>query len=169
MAPRVRVILGAAVSAYFVSVLERSSMGVASLNAAERFHVGAAALSSLAVAQLVVYAAMQIPTGLLLDRFGARSLIVAGSLLTGSGNLVVAIAPQMSLAVIGRMTVGLGDALVFVSMIRLINGWVPGTRATRYTQLFANIGQLGQIASAVPFAYLLGFAGWTPAFVATSS
>ena len=167
--PRVGLILGSAVFAYFVSVIERSSMGVASLAAATRFDTGAAALSSLAAAQLAVYAAMQIPAGMALDRFGARKLIVFGSLLTGIGNLTVAVAEQLPLAVFGRMIVGFGDAFVFISMIRLINGWVSGPRATRFTQLFANLGQLGQIFSAIPFAYLLGAAGWAPAFGISSS
>jgi MFS family permease len=139
-------------------------MGVASLNAISRFQVGAAALSTLAVAQLAIYAAMQIPTGMLLDKHGARRLIIFGSLMTGMGNLIVALSPIFLLAIAGRMVVGFGDAFVFVSMIRLINGWLPGPRATKYTQLFANIGQLGQIASALPFAYILGVSGWTPAF-----
>lgn len=144
-------------------------MGVASLAATQRFDIGAASLSSLAVAQLAVYAAMQIPAGMILDRFGARNLIIFGSVMTGLGNLLVAFSPTLLVAVTGRMIVGFGDAFVFVSMIRLINGWVTGPRATRYTQLFANLGQLGQIASAVPFAFLLGFSGWTPAFSVASS
>jgi MFS family permease len=139
-------------------------MGVASIEAAQRFDVGAAALSTLAVAQLAVYAAMQIPVGMLLDRFGARKLIIFGSVATGVGNLIVAVSTALVFAVIGRMLVGFGDAFIFISMIRLVNGWVLGAKATRFTQLFANIGQLGQIASTVPFAYLLGIAGWTPAF-----
>lgn len=144
-------------------------MGVASLAAATRFDTGAAALSSLAAAQLAVYAAMQIPAGMALDRFGARKLIVFGSLLTGVGNLTVAVSEHLPLAVFGRMIVGFGDAFVFISMIRLINGWVSGPRATRFTQLFANLGQLGQVFSAIPFAFLLGAAGWAPAFGVASS
>lgn len=164
--PRAALTLGVAVFAYFVTIIQRSSMGVASLAATERFDIGATSLSSLAVTQLAVYAAMQIPAGLILDRFGARKLIIFGSLATGLGNLLVASTPNFSLAILGRMVVGFGDSFIFISMIRLINGWVQGPRATRLTQLFANLGQLGQIASAVPFAYLLGFAGWTLAFSA---
>jgi MFS family permease len=112
---------------------------------------------------------MQVPAGMLLDKFGAKRLIVFGSLFTGLGNLVVAISPELYLAVAGRAVVGFGDAFIFISMIRLINGWVSGSGATIYTQLFANLGQLGQLGSAVPFAYLLGVAGWAPAFTAISS
>lgn len=168
-AVRVRVILGAAVFAYFVSVIQRSTMGVASLSATVRFDTSAAALSSLAAAQLAVYAFMQIPAGIALDRFGARKLIIFGSILTGVGNLLVAFAEFLPMAVLGRMVVGFGDAFVFISMIRLIDGWVVGPKATRYTQLFANLGQLGQLVSAIPFAYLLGFAGWTFSFVLAST
>lgn len=168
-AVRVRVILGAAVFAYFVSVIQRSTMGVASLSATVRFDTSAAALSSLAAAQLAVYAFMQIPAGIALDRFGARKLIIFGSILTGVGNLLVAFAELLPLAVFGRMVVGFGDAFVFISMIRLIDGWVVGPKATRYTQLLANVGQLGQLVSAIPFAYLLGFVGWTFSFGLASS
>ncbi len=162
--PRVGVILGASVFAYFASIVARSSMGVASLAATNRFDIGAAALSSLAVAQLIVYAAMQVPVGLALEKFGSRRLIIFGGIVTGLGNGLVAFAPYLPMAIAGRMLVGFGDAFVFISMIRLLNSWVKGPRATRYTQLFANIGQLGQIASAIPFAYILGVYGWTPAF-----
>lgn len=144
-------------------------MGVATLSATIRFDTGAAALSSLAAAQLAVYAFMQIPAGVALDRFGARKLIIFGSVLTGVGNLLVAVAEQLPLAVLGRMIVGFGDAFVFISMIRLIDTWVVGGKATRYTQLFANLGQLGQLVSAIPFAHLLGFAGWTFSFSLAAS
>ena len=161
--------LGSAVFAYFVSVIQRSTMGVAALSASERFETSATALSSLAAAQLGIYALMQIPAGIALDRFGARRLIIFGSILTGLGNLVVAAAEQLPWAVVGRMVVGFGDAFVFISMIRLINGWVIGTKATRFTQLFANLGQLGQLVSAIPFAFILGIAGWSVSFSAAAS
>lgn len=166
---RVSFVLGSAVFAYFVSVIQRSTMGVAALSASDRFETGATALSSLAAVQLAIYALMQIPAGIALDRFGARRLIIFGSILTGMGNLVVAAAEQLHWAVLGRMVVGFGDAFVFISMIRLINGWVSGPKATRYTQLFANLGQLGQLVSAIPFAFILGFAGWSVSFSAVAS
>src|SRR3954462_14324873 len=56
------------VSVYFVAVIFRTSLGVAGLDAADRFHVGASALSTFSILQLLVYAGMQIPVGLLVDR-----------------------------------------------------------------------------------------------------
>ncbi len=59
-----------AIAAYMVAVLQRSSLGVAAVEATDRFSVNAAALSTLAVVQIVVYAALQIPVGVMLDRVG---------------------------------------------------------------------------------------------------
>jgi len=150
--------------AYVSAVTQRSTMGIASLVATERFHTTAEQLSALAVAQLLVYASMQIPVGLLLDRFGARVLLTIGAISMAAGQFVVAYSTQLSMAVAGRMLVGFGDAFTFISMIRLINGWYTGRRASQLQQWLGNGGQVGQIVSAVPFSYLLHADGWTRAF-----
>ncbi len=150
--------------AYVSAISQRSSMGVASLAASERFHTSAEQLGSLAVAQLVAYAGMQIPVGLLLDRIGPRKMLALGALLISSGQLVVAYAVILEPALAGRILVGIGDAFTFISLIRLINGWYVGSTASRLQQLLGNAGQLGQIVSAVPFALVLHLTGWTAAF-----
>lgn len=63
---------GIGVSVYFVAVIFRTSLGVAGLDAADRFHVNASALSTFSILQLLVYAGMQIPVGLLVDGLGTR-------------------------------------------------------------------------------------------------
>lgn len=151
--------------AYLMTVTNRSSMGVASLVASQRFEVAATSLSTLAVAQLIVYAVMQIPVGILLDRFGSRAMLIFGTLVMTFGQFLVAISTVLSTAVLGRMFVGLGDAFVFISIIRLVNGWFVGARATRVQQLLTNTGQLGQAVSAIPFAYLLADVGWNSSFM----
>ena len=159
----------AAVLAYFVAVSERSSIGVAAIEAADRFEANAAQLSTLTVLQLVIYAAMQIPVGVLLDRYGAKRLLVAGALLMAAGQLLVSSATVLTQAVIGRGILGAGDAFTFISMIRLINNWYQGPAATKRTQLYANFGQLGQVFSAVPFAYFLHHVGWSSAYLALAA
>ncbi|MFM6970998.1 MAG: MFS transporter [Rhodoluna sp.] len=155
--------------AYLLAVTNRSSMGVAALAATDRFEVNAAALSTLAVSQLAVYAVMQIPVGILLDRFGPKRLLLFGSIAMGFGQIVVGIATQLSIAVVGRMFVGLGDAFIFISLIRLVSGWYTGAPATRIQQLLTNFGQLGQAVSAIPFAALLSITGWQFAFMTLGS
>lgn len=155
--------------AYMVAVTQRSSLGVAGVLASERFDVGATALSTLAVAQLAVYAALQIPVGMLLDRFGPARLILVGALLMSGGQLIVALAPELSVAVVGRMLVGAGDATTFVSGLRIIAAWFPPRRVPIFVQWYGNLGQLGQVLSAVPFGFLLRSTSWTPAFLSVAS
>jgi len=118
----------------------------------------------LAVLQLVVYSGMQVPVGILLDRFGSRVLLSFGALAMASGQLLVAFAPTLEVAIFGRMLVGLGDACTFISMIRMANNWLTGKAASRAQQWMATLGQLGQVASAIPFVWFLQLAGWQKAF-----
>ena len=155
--------------AYFSAVLQRTSLGVAGVAATERFGGSAAVLSSLAVVQLLVYAAAQIPVGVLIDRFGPRVLMISGTSLMVSGQLLLAFAPNISTAVIGRILVGAGDATIFISMIRLISSWFTGKIVPLLSQWLGNIGQLGQVMSAVPLAWVLHSWGWTPAFVSAAA
>jgi MFS family permease len=143
-------------------------LGVATLIASERFDTNAQELATLAVFQLVVYAGMQIPVGILLDRFGAKKLLIIGALVMATGSFTVALAPNLGVAVFGRMLVGMGDSFTFISMIRMINGWYQGAKATRMQQNVSTVGQLGQFVSAVPFWFLLEHLGWNFSFTAIS-
>ncbi|MGO2111662.1 MAG: MFS transporter [Pseudoclavibacter sp.] len=155
--------------AYLVAVAQRSSLGAAGIIATERFETSATQLSALAVMQVVVYAGLQIPVGMLLDRFGPSRLIVAGAALMVLGQATVAISPDLAWAIVGRMLVGAGDATTYVSGLRLIGSWFAPRRVPIMTQWYSATGQVGQILSALPFAALLGAAEWTPAFLSITS
>jgi MFS family permease len=157
-------VLAVAGIAYFLAVTQRSSLGVATLIASERFNTNAQQLATLAVFQLVVYAAMQIPVGILLDRYGAKSLLAVGAFIMAAGQFTVAFAPNLTTAVVGRMLVGMGDSFTFISMIRMVNGWYQGAKASRVQQYVSTVGQLGQFFSAVPFWFMLENLGWTAGF-----
>jgi len=108
---------------------------------------------------------MQIPVGILLDRFGPRAMLSIGAVVMAIGQVFVASADSLETAIFGRMLVGMGDAFTFISMIRMSNNWLSGRQAVTAQQWLATIGQLGQILSAVPFAYLLHLSGWNNAFL----
>jgi len=151
-----------------VAVLQRTSMGVAGISAAHRFDISASVVSTLAVVQLVIYAALQIPVGVLLDRFGPRSLIATGAAFMLIGQALLALAPSIGLAVVGRILVGAGDALTFISVVRLLTTWFSGRVLPVLSQWTGNIGQLGQVLSAIPLSFALHRFGWTPAFLAAA-
>jgi MFS family permease len=164
--PRIRlwVIWVVGLAAYMVGVMQRTSFGIAGLDAAVRFHAAPAALSGFVVLQLLVYASLQVPAGVLLDRFGARKLVAAGALIMAAGQLVLAVASGLPLAIAARVLVGAGDALTFISVLSVVGAWFPARRVPLMTQLTGLIGQLGQVLSAIPFAALLHGPGWASAF-----
>jgi MFS family permease len=163
------IIFGVGVFAYLVAVMQRTTIGVAGVEAADRFHSTASVLSTLAVVQLIVYAGMQVPVGVLIDRLGSRTLMLFGMALMVAGQLTVAFAPSIGIAVIGRVLVGAGDAAIFTPLMRLITSWFRGRFVPQLSQWVGNIGQLGQIASAVPFAIMLHLGGWTSAFLSAAA
>jgi MFS family permease len=157
-----------ALAAYIVAVLHRTSLGVAGLDAQERFHIGAGAVASFAVLQLLVYAGLQVPVGLLLDRFGSLRLVVGGALIMAVGQGLMASTHSIGGAVAARVLVGAGDAMTFISVLRLVPQWFPTRRVPVVTQLTGIVGQAGQVLSAVPLAALLAGPGWTTAFVSAA-
>lgn len=150
--------------AYIVAVLDRTTLGVSGLNAADRFGASPGVLSTFVVLQVIVYAAAQVPAGLLLDRFGSRVLVVAGAALMATGQLALALTTSLPLALGARAVVGLGDAVTFISVLRLVPHWFPARRAPLLTQLTGIFGQLGQVLSAVPFLALLTRTTWATAY-----
>lgn len=161
---RAWVVWGAALAAYVVAVLNRSSFGIAGVEAAERFGVGTTVLSTFVVVQLSVYALMQVPVGILLDRFGSRTLIASGALLMAAGQLVLSLVTALPAAYLARVLIGAGDAATFISVVRLVSLWFPPRRVPVLTQLSGILGSLGQIVAAVPLVALLHHSGWTTAF-----
>lgn len=155
--------------AYIVAVLDRTTLGVSGLDAADRFGASPSVLSTFVVLQVVVYAGAQVPAGLLLDRFGSKALIVSGAAVMASGQLLLAFTESLPAAVAARAVVGLGDAVTFISVLRLVPHWFSARRVPLVTQLTGICGQLGQVLSAVPFFALLTGAGWTTAYVSVAA
>ena len=162
---RALVVWATAVAVYFLAIFHRSSLGVAGLVAAERFHISASQLSTFTVLQLLVYAAMQIPVGVLLDRFGPQRLLIAGTVFMTGAQLGFAFTGTYGAALMARVFLGMGDAMVFISVLRLIASWFPPMRSP----LMTAVGQSGALVAAVPLSRALSGYGWTPTFVVSAS
>lgn len=152
------------VTGYVLSVTNRTSLSAVGTDAAVRFDADASSLSMFAVIQLFVYGGMQIPVGLLLDRFGARPIITVGMLLMAAGQIVMAFATDVGIGILARVLIGAGDAAIFPSVLRLIATWFPDQKNPVMVQLTGIIGQTGQIVSILPLAALLHATSWSVAF-----
>lgn len=163
------VVWGVAALAYAIAIVNRSSLSALGPAAQEHFGIDATALSMFAMIQLVVYAGLQIPVGVLLDRLGPTSMILGGGLLMVVGQAVMATAPDVSLAILARVLVGAGDACTFISVMRLLPEWFAVRQLATVSQLTGLIGQAGQLISVTPLAMLVGAVGWAGGFLGVAA
>jgi sugar phosphate permease len=161
-------VYAAAASLYVLAVFHRSSLGVAGLLAAERFHIAATQLSVFTMVQLFVYAAMQIPVGALLDRFGSKRLLLGGVALMTVAQFGFAFAHSFAAGIGARVLVGMGDSMVFVPLLRVVALWFPPLRIPMVSQLTGLLGQLGALVAASPLVLALHRWGWTPSYASAA-
>ncbi|MGW7437824.1 MFS transporter [Streptomyces sp. NPDC054849] len=156
------------VAVYFVAVIFRTSLGVAGLDAADRFHVNASALATFSLLQLLVYAGMQIPVGLMVDRLGTKKVLTLGAVLFTVGQLGFALSPSYEMALAARALLGCGDAMTFISVLRLGTRWFPARRGPLVAQLAGLVGMAGNLVSTLVLAPVLHGVGWTAAFAGSA-
>ena len=151
---------------YALAVFHRSSLAVAGLAATERFDISASQLASFTMLQLLVYASMQIPVGLMVDRFGSRTVLTVAVSVVSLGQVAFALAGDYPTALAARALVGVGDAMTFICVLRLVTSWFPRGQVPLISQLTGNLGQLGALGAAAPMTWALGHLGWTRSYLA---
>ncbi|OON72919.1 MFS transporter [Streptomyces tsukubensis] len=159
---------GVGVAVYFVAIIFRTSLGVAGLDAADRFHINASSLSTFSILQLLVYAGMQIPVGLMVDRLGTKKVLAIGAVLFTLGQLGFAFSPTYGSALASRAMLGCGDAMTFISVLRLGTRWFPARRGPLVAQLAGLVGMAGNLVSTLVIARMLHGVGWTGAFAGSA-
>lgn len=155
---------GIGVLGYVLAITNRTSLAAVGVDAAHRFDADASTLSMFAVLQLAVYGFMQLPVGLWLDRWGARPIMAIGMVLMAVGQIVMALSPNVGVAIAARMLLGAGDAAIFPGVLRLIATWFPAQRGSLMMQLTGILGQLGQVVALVPLPLLIHATAWEVAF-----
>ena len=162
---RAWVVWGVALTAYVLAIFHRSSLAVAGLTAADRFDISAAQLATFTMLQLLVYAGMQIPVGLLVDRYGPRSVMLTGAIVLTLAQGGFALSESYGQALAARLFVGMGDAMTWICLLRVVTNWFSGRRIPFVTALSGTLGQLGAIGAAAPMTWALGHLGWTKAYL----
>ncbi|KUH36265.1 MULTISPECIES: MFS transporter [Streptomyces] len=165
---RAVLVWGVGVCVYLVAVVFRTSLGVAGLDAADRFHVNASALSAFSILQLLVYAGMQIPVGLMVDRLGTRRVLTLGIVLFTAGQLGFALSPSYGMALAARALLGCGDAMTFIAVLRLGSRWFPARRGPLVVQVAGLFGVIGNLLSTIVLARVLEDWGWTATFAGSA-
>ncbi len=124
------------------------------------FHVGAAGLSFLGACFFYAYASMQIPAGLLLDRFGPRKLLSCAILISGIGVILFSRTDSYALAGFARFLIGFGSSFAFISTLFLASRWFEHRHFAFIAGLVQMAGCLGSMVGEAPLAHLINLYGW---------
>ncbi|MEA2249189.1 MAG: hypothetical protein QOH46_3718 [Solirubrobacteraceae bacterium] len=152
-----------------MAVFHRMALGVAALEAEQRYGIGAGALSAFTAVQLLVYLTMQVPVGLAADRIGPRRSLAAGMAAIALGEAIFALSGSLPGGLAGRALIGLGDAFVFVNVLRVTHTWFEPRRAAVLTGMTGLMGALGQLLTTVPVHIALDGIGWTATFAGAAA
>jgi len=150
--------LGAAF--YLIGFYQRVAPAVITRELMSEFALGAAALGNLAAFYYYSYVAMQIPAGVLADRWGPRRVLSAGAAVAAAGTLLFALAPGYAAAGLGRLLIGGSVGVAFVSMLKLAGHWFAPTRFAMLSGLALACGILGAVSAGVPLRLLVDAFGW---------
>jgi len=128
----------------------------------QTFHIGAASLGNLSAFYFYFYVAMQIPTGILIDSWGARKLLIAGSIAAALGAFVFGSTNDFAAACAGRAIIGGATAVGWLVLLKLATHWFPARRFAMLSGLGLLCGNIGALTAQVPLRLAIQQFGWRP-------
>jgi len=152
--------------AYILSFFHRFAPAAIAADLQQAFAANGAELGGLAATYFYVYMVMQVPTGVLADTLGPRRIVTIGGVIAGIGSLLFGLADTLALASAGRLLVGLGVSVTFISLLKLNAAWFHDRHFASMTGLSILLGNVGSLLAASPLAWALAFTSWRTVFVA---
>ena len=149
-------------SLYLAGFFQRVAPAVMTQELMAEFFLAAAGLGNLSAFYLYGYVAMQIPTGLMVDRYGARRVLTAGAAVATIGGLMFALAPNLYVAYLGRLLIGGSVGVAWVGTLKLAAQWLPAQRFALASGLALAAGMSGAVSAGVPLVAAVGQYGWRP-------
>lgn len=153
---------GALALVFLLVNVHRLSTAVLSEQLTADFAITAAQLGTLHASFFVIYAIVQIPTGVLADRFGPRYIGAGGAFVLSLGAIGFTLSDGYLLAFASRALTGLGSGVIFISILRFSANWFRTDEFGLMTGLTAGVAGLGAIFSTTPLALAVGRFGWRP-------
>jgi sugar phosphate permease len=159
------VVFTAVLFTYFLIVSQRTAPGLISDQLMKDFNVTASTIGLMTSIQFLAYAGLQIPIGILADRFGPNLFLIAGALLNGLGTLLYSLAPNEFILFLARLLVGMGDATIWVNLVLILSQWFKVKEFIGLLGIAGMAGSLGFLMATVPFSAWIDLSGWrTPFF-----
>ena len=153
---------------YLLGFYQRVAPAVMTDQLMETFNLSASALGNLSAFYFYSYVAMQIPTGLLADRWGPRRLQSAGALVAAIGSFFFALGPTFGWVAFGRFLIGGAVGVAYVSLLKVAAHWFPPQRFAAISGLALLAGIIGAVSAGPPLRYLVELFGWRAVMFATA-
>ena len=164
-APRLLPLLGWFTAAlfFFYAWVMRVAPSVMVEELMRDFAVGAAVLGNLSAAYFYGYAGMQIPVGLLLDRFGPRRLIAIAALACAGGCALFALGTTLAAVIAGRFLIGASAAFSLVGAMAVAGQWFPANRFAILSGGAMAMGMAGGVFGQAPLRLAVEATDWRTA------
>lgn len=158
------VVFASVLFTYLLMSSQRTAPGLITDQVMLDFNVTATTIGLLTSIQFFVYTGLQIPMGILADRFGPNFFLIIGAIVTGLGTMLYSLGTHEYLLFFARILTGTGDATIWVNMVLILSHWFNAREFTRLIGVAAMTGSLGFLVATVPFALWIDFLGWRGAF-----
>lgn len=145
---------------YLIAFYQRVAPAVITDQLMNDFAIGAAALGNLSAFYFYSYVAMQIPTGIIADRWGPRRLLAVGAAIAAVGTGLFASAADIAWASAGRLLIGGSVAVAFVSMLKLASHWFAPRQYALASGMALLMGVVGGVIAGLPLRFLVEAFGW---------
>lgn len=158
-------VLGTILLPYFLIVSQRTAPGLITDQLMKDFEVTAVIIGIISSISFVAYAGLQIPSGLLSDRFGPNRFLILGTLLTGIGSILYSTATNEYVLMISRFLVGTGDAAIFINVVLIFTQWFNGKEFVKLLGLVSLVSSIGSLTATVPYSIWISHVGWRIPFL----
>lgn len=163
------VICGLGALFYCYEYLLRIAPSVMTTDLMLAYKIDATVLGNLAAFYYYAYTPMQLPVGLLMDRYGPRRLLTLACLACALGSFLFAQAFHLAFAEIGRFMVGFGSAFAFVGVLKLATIWLPPHRFAMISGLTTSLGMIGGMVGDVYLTSLVNKITWRPTILVSAA
>ena len=148
--------------AYFFVYFHRTTGGAISTELQDFFEVGSASVALLASAYLYAYTLMQIPSGILTDKWGPRMCATIFVFLIAVGSILSAVSAQVgnfNLMIAGKFIIGIGAAVVYIPIMKVLAVWFRKNEFASMSGVLLLVGNVGGIAAATPMVIMMDSLG----------
>ncbi|CAG9607083.1 MFS transporter [Pseudoneobacillus rhizosphaerae] len=159
------VVFASVLFTYLIIVTQRTAPGLITEELMTEFKVTASTIGLLTSIQFMAYASLQIPIGILSDRFGPNLFLIVGTLLNGIGTLFYSVAPNEMVLLLARLLVGIGDATIWVNLVLILSQWFKVKEFVGLLGIAGMTGSFGFLMATVPFSNWIDIAGWREPFL----